>query len=113
MSTAISNIDLGGLLRLRLVLAGDGRMNALRWWNAGDAAGRARLQGGAGSVLVGPGFPRTYRFAQVCLDLRGGLRAAWQGLRSARMRSRLQPPTTSSKNAGLGGSRNATSGLTS
>ncbi|MBK6972672.1 MAG: BrxE family protein [Sterolibacteriaceae bacterium] len=67
MSTAITNIDFDRLLRLRLVVARYGEMDAARWWNTGDAARRTALLGRAGSVLMSRGFPRTHRFAQARL----------------------------------------------
>lgn len=67
MSTATSNIDFDRLLRLRLVVARYGEMDAARWWNTGDAARRTALLGRAGTVLMSRGFPRTHRFAQARL----------------------------------------------
>lgn len=67
MSTATPNIDFDRLLRLRLVVARYGEMDAARWWNTGDAARRTALLGRAGSVLMSRGFPRTHRFAQARL----------------------------------------------
>lgn len=68
MTTTISSdIDFDSLLRLRLVVARYGEMDAARWWNTGDAARRTALLGRAGSVLMSRGFPRTHRFAQARL----------------------------------------------
>ena len=67
MSTASHNIDFDRLLRLRLVVARYGEMDAARWWNTGDSARRTALLGRAGSVLMSRGFPRTHRFAQARL----------------------------------------------
>jgi hypothetical protein len=67
VSTAIPNLDFDRLLRLRLVVARYGEMDAGRWWNTGDAARRSALLGRAGSVLMSRGFPRTHRFAQARL----------------------------------------------
>ncbi len=60
-------IDFDRLLRLRLVVARYGEMDAARWWNTGDASRRTALLGRAGSVLMSRGFPRTHRFAQARL----------------------------------------------
>lgn len=67
MSTATPNIDFDRLLRLRLVVARYGEMDAARWWDTGDTARRTALLGRAGSVLMSRGFPRTHRFAQARL----------------------------------------------
>lgn len=67
MSTAIITLDFDRLLKLRLVVARHGEMDAARWWNTGDAARRTSLLGRAGSVLMSRGFPRTHRFAQARL----------------------------------------------
>ncbi|QKS29581.1 MAG: BrxE family protein [Candidatus Accumulibacter similis] len=67
MSTATPDINFDRLLRLRLVVARYGEMDAARWWNTGDAARRTALLGRAGSVLMSRGFPRTHRFAQARL----------------------------------------------
>lgn len=61
------NVDFDRLLRLRLVVARYGEMDAARWWNTGDATRRTALLGRAGSVLMSRGFPRTHRFAQARL----------------------------------------------
>lgn len=61
------SIDFDRVLRLRLVVARYGEMDAARWWNTGDAARRSALLGRAGSVLMSRGFPRTHRFAQARL----------------------------------------------
>lgn len=68
MTTTISSdIDFDSLLRLRLVVARYGEMDAARWWNTGDTSRRTALLGRAGSVLMSRGFPRTHRFAQARL----------------------------------------------
>lgn len=67
MSISSPNIDFDRLLRLRLVIARFGEMDAARWWNTGDATRRTALLGHAGSVLLSRGFPRTHRFAQARL----------------------------------------------
>jgi hypothetical protein len=67
VSTVSHHIDFGRLLRLRLVVARYGEMDAARWWNTGDATRRTALLGRAGSVLMSRGFPRTHRFAQARL----------------------------------------------
>ena len=67
MSRATTDIDFNRLLKLRLVVARYGEMDAARWWNTGDAARRTALLGRAGSVLMSRGFPRTHRFAQARL----------------------------------------------
>jgi hypothetical protein len=64
VSTATPNIDFDRLLRLRLVVARYGEMDAAGWWNTGDATRRTAVLGRAGSVLMSRGFPRTHRFAQ-------------------------------------------------
>lgn len=67
MSTAVANITLDRLLKLRLTVARYGEMDAARWWNTGDAVRRSALLGRAGSVLMSRGFPKTHRFAQARL----------------------------------------------
>lgn len=67
MSAATQSLDFDRLLRLRLVVARFGEMDAARWWNTGDAGRRTALLGRAGSVLMSRGFPRTHRFAQARL----------------------------------------------
>jgi hypothetical protein len=67
MSDVRPTIDLDRLLKLRLVVARHGEMDAARWWNTGDAARGTALLGRAGSVLMSRGFPRTHRFAQARL----------------------------------------------
>jgi hypothetical protein len=62
--TAIPSINFDRVLKLRLVVARYGEMDAARWWNTGDAARGTALLGPAGSVLMSRGFPRTHRFAQ-------------------------------------------------
>ncbi|CAK0778404.1 BrxE family protein [Gammaproteobacteria bacterium] len=51
-------IDLDRLLKLRLVVARFGEMDAARWWNTGG------LLGSRGALLMGRGFPRTHLFTQ-------------------------------------------------
>lgn len=67
MNSATPSIDFDRLLRLRLVVARCGEMDAARWWNTGDTTRRTSLLGRAGSVLMSRGFPRTHRFAQARL----------------------------------------------
>jgi hypothetical protein len=67
LNNATPNIDFDRLLRLRLVVARHGEMDAARWWNTGDAARKTALLGRAGTVLMSRGFPRTHRFAQARL----------------------------------------------
>ncbi len=67
MSGVPAIIDFDRLLKLRLVVARFGEMDAARWWNTGDAARRTALLGRAGFVLMSRGFPRTHRFAQARL----------------------------------------------
>jgi hypothetical protein len=57
-------IDLDRLLKLRLLVARFGEMDAARWWNTGDQARGTALLGRAGGLLMSRGFPRTHRFAQ-------------------------------------------------
>jgi hypothetical protein len=51
-------IDLDWLLRVRVVVARCGEMDALRWWNT------AGQLGPYGAKVLGRGFPRTHYFAQ-------------------------------------------------
>jgi hypothetical protein len=67
MNASLPTIDFDRLLRLRLVVARYGEMDAGRWWNTGDASRRTALLGRAGSILMSRGFPRTHRFAQARL----------------------------------------------
>lgn len=67
MTAPTSSINFERLLKLRLVVARYGEMDAARWWNTGDTARRTALLGRAGSVLMSRGFPRTHRFAQARL----------------------------------------------
>ena len=67
MSSSAPGIDFDRLLKLRLVVARFGEMDAARWWNTGDAARRTALLGRAGALLMSRGFPRTHRFAQARL----------------------------------------------
>ena len=53
-----SVIDLNRLLKLRLVVARHGEMDAARWWNTQGVLGRR------GAVVLKRGFPSTHRFAQ-------------------------------------------------
>jgi hypothetical protein len=57
-------IDFDRLLKLRLLVARFGEMDAARWWNTGDQARGTALLGRAGGVLMSRGFARTHRFAQ-------------------------------------------------
>jgi hypothetical protein len=52
------SVDLGQVLRLRLVVARVGELDLARWWNT-----RGQL-GSMGASVLRRGFPRTYRFAQ-------------------------------------------------
>jgi hypothetical protein len=52
------SIDLGRLLKLRLVVARFGEMDIAKWWNTSGQLGRL------GAAALVRGFPRTYRFAQ-------------------------------------------------
>lgn len=67
MRAAIQSIDFDLLLKLRLVVARFGEMDAARWWNTGDPKRRTALLGRAGSLLMSRGFPRTHHFAQARL----------------------------------------------
>jgi len=67
MTAPPRSINLDRLLKLRLVVARYGEMDAARWWNTGDTARRTALLGRAGAVLMSRGFPRTHRFAQARL----------------------------------------------
>src|SRR5438132_2207688 len=51
-------LDLDHLLKLRLVVARHGEMDAARWWNTQGVLGRR------GSIVLKRGFPTTYAFAQ-------------------------------------------------
>jgi len=51
-------VDLTRLLRLRLVVARHGEMDAARWWNSRGMLGRH------GAVVLARGLPRTHCFAQ-------------------------------------------------
>jgi hypothetical protein len=52
------HIDLDRLLKLRLVIARQGEMDASRWWNTKGMLSRN------GTIVLGRGFPRTHYFAQ-------------------------------------------------
>lgn len=67
MSRATSTLDFDRLLKLRLVVARCGEMDAARWWNTGDAERGTALLGRQGAVLMSRGFPRTHHFAQARL----------------------------------------------
>lgn len=58
MSDAILAIDFDRLLKLRLVVARHGEMDAAKWWNTRDMLGRR------GAVVLKRGFPSTHYFAQ-------------------------------------------------
>jgi hypothetical protein len=62
-----ARLDLDLLLKLRLVVARFGEMDAARWWNTGDSARRTAVLGTAGAVLMSRGFARTHNFAQARL----------------------------------------------
>ena len=51
-------VDLTRLLRLRLVVARHGEMDAARWWNSRGMLGRH------GALVLARGFPRTHYFTQ-------------------------------------------------
>jgi hypothetical protein len=53
-----SELDLDRLLKLRLVVARHGEMDAARWWNSKGMLGRY------GTVVLKRGFPGTHYFAQ-------------------------------------------------
>ena len=67
MRDAAVGLDMDRLLKLRLLVARFGEMDAARWWNTGDAARGTAVLGRAGSLLMSRGFPRTHRFAQARL----------------------------------------------
>lgn len=52
------SVDLTHLLKLRLVVARHGEMDAARWWNSRGMLGRH------GAVVLARGFPRTHFFTQ-------------------------------------------------
>ena len=52
------SIDFDRLLKLRLVVARHGEMDAARWWNTQGVLGRR------GAVVLKRGFPTTHSFAQ-------------------------------------------------
>lgn len=58
MTNAASTIDFDRLLKLRLVVARHGEMDAAKWWNTQGMLGRR------GSVVLKRGFPSTHYFAQ-------------------------------------------------
>ncbi|SEU47587.1 BrxE family protein [Nonomuraea wenchangensis] len=58
MSVAPPFLDFDRLLKLRLVVARHGEMDAARWWNTQGMLGRR------GSVVLKRGFLSTHRFAQ-------------------------------------------------
>ena len=62
MAETVSNnehpIDFDRLLKLRLVVARHGEMDAARWWNTQGMLGRH------GAVVLKRGFPSTHYFAQ-------------------------------------------------
>lgn len=64
ISATANPIDFDRLLKLRLLVARFGEMDAARWWNTGDQARGTALLGRAGGVLMSRGFSRTHRFAQ-------------------------------------------------
>ncbi|MFW5878831.1 MAG: BrxE family protein [Myxococcota bacterium] len=53
-----SQIDLDRLLKLRLVVARHGEMDAAKWWNTQGMLGRR------GGIVLKRGFPSTHAFAQ-------------------------------------------------
>jgi hypothetical protein len=58
MSAAARPVDFDRLLKLRLVVARHGEMDAARWWNTQG------MLGPRGGVVLKRGFPSTHRFAQ-------------------------------------------------
>jgi hypothetical protein len=58
MTTAVAPVNLDRLLRLRLVVARQGEMDAARWWNTQGMLGRR------GAIVLERGFPITHSFAQ-------------------------------------------------
>lgn len=58
MSTEGHPIDFERLLKLRLVVARHGEMDAAKWWNTQGMLGRR------GAVVLKRGFPATHHFAQ-------------------------------------------------
>jgi hypothetical protein len=52
------SVDLTCLLKLRLVIARHGEMDAARWWNSRGMLGRH------GAIVLARGFPRTHFFTQ-------------------------------------------------
>lgn len=54
----LPTVDLDRLLKLRLVVARHGEMDAARWWNTQGMLGRR------GAVVLKRGFPATHYFAQ-------------------------------------------------
>lgn len=65
MSMARSqNVDFDRLLKLRLLVARFGEMDAARWWGTGDQGRGTALLGQRGGTLMSRSFPRTYHFAQ-------------------------------------------------
>src|SRR5262249_1148666 len=52
------SVDLTRLLKLRLVIARHGEMDAARWWNSRGMLGRH------GAIVLARGFPRTHFFTQ-------------------------------------------------
>jgi hypothetical protein len=63
-------MDLERLLKLRVAIARFGEMDLAKWWNTKGQLGRM------GSMALRRGFPRTHRFAQARLGVRGGTRIA-------------------------------------
>jgi len=61
MSRRPESVDFDRLLKLRLVVARFGEMDAARWWNTGGVLGRK------GALLLSRGFPKTHQFAQARL----------------------------------------------
>jgi hypothetical protein len=58
MTVSLTPIDFDRLLKLRLVVARHGEMDAAGWWNTKGILGRH------GSLLLKRGFPSTHHFAQ-------------------------------------------------
>ena len=67
MTSSVTDLDFDHLLKLRLVVARFGEMDAAMWWSTGDASRKTAVLGRAGALLMSRGFPRTQLFAQARL----------------------------------------------
>lgn len=67
MTAPSHDLDFDHLLRLRLIVARFGEMDAAMWWSTGDANRKTAVLGRAGALLMSRGFPRTQLFAQARL----------------------------------------------